>query len=171
MTTPNQFNPYTASIPGITRSLENLSAILKKAEAHAEARKIDPSVLIQSRLYPDMFPLARQVQIASDTAKGAAARLSGAEIPGFADTETTFAELQDRISRTLTFIGSVSAEAIAASADKTITMKTGGTERTLSTPDYLFGFVLPQLYFHVTTAYDILRHNGVDLGKRDYLGA
>lgn len=161
---------YQASIPVFQRALANLSAILDKAVAFAEAKKIDPSVLINARLAPDMFPLGRQVQIASDVVKGAAARLAGFDVPSFPDTEVTFPELQVRITKTLDYLASVHATKIDGTEDKTIvlTMKSG--DLTFSGQSYLLSFVLPNLFFHVTAAYAILRHNGVDIGKRDYLG-
>lgn len=162
---------YQISIPVFTRVLGNLSAILGKAAAHAEARKIDPSVFINSRLAPDMFALARQVQIASDTVKGCAARLAGVDIPSYADTETTFPELQERIAKTLAFVNTLTAAQIDGSESRTITIQLRGKEVQFPGLTYLTSFVLPNLYFHVTTAYAILRHNGVELGKMDFLGA
>ncbi|MDR3482993.1 MAG: DUF1993 domain-containing protein [Burkholderiaceae bacterium] len=162
---------YQISIPVFARALNNLAAILNKAVAHAEAKKIDPSVLINYRLAPDMFPLSRQVQIASDAAKGCAARLAGVEVPSFADTETTFPELQERIAKTLAFLNTVNAAQIDGSESRTVTIQLRGKDVQFLGLAYLTSFVLPNLYFHVTTAYAILRHNGVELGKADYLGA
>ena len=159
-----------ASAPRFAQMLKNLSAILAKAQAHCEARKIDPLVLTSSRLYPDMFPLARQVQIASDSAKGAVARLAGVEIPKYEDTEKTFEELQARIARTLEFIGSVKPAQIDGSEDKAIVIKLPNRELHFTGVQFLQAFAMPNFYFHVTTAYDILRHNGVELGKSDFLG-
>ena len=161
---------YTASTPRLANTLKNLSAILTKAEAHAEARKIDPAVLLAARLYPDMFPLTRQVQIACDTAKGAIARLAGLEVPRHEDVEKSFAELQQRIAKVVTFIESVAPERVDGSEDRKITLTLRGQDTVFTGLQYLMGFVLPNFYFHVTTAYDILRHNGVELAKRDYLG-
>jgi len=161
---------YTASTPRFSNILKNLSEILTKAEAHALARKIDPAVLIGARLYPDMLPLAKQIQIACDTAKGAVARLAGAEVPRHEDTEQSFAELQQRIARVVAFIESVPAERIDGSEERKILLTLRGQEVTFTGLQYLTGFALPNFYFHVVTAYDILRHNGVELGKRDYLG-
>ncbi|MDH0896747.1 MULTISPECIES: DUF1993 domain-containing protein [unclassified Pseudomonas] len=161
---------YQASVPQFVRMFGNLSAILDKAAAHAEARKIDPAVLLDARLAPDMHPLTRQVQIASDAAKGCAARLAGVEVPSFADTESSFAELQARIGRTLEFIGSLTPEQIDSGEGREIVLKVPGSELRFSGPDYLLHFVLPNFYFHVTTAYAILRHNGLEIGKMDYLG-
>ncbi|HSX71676.1 MAG TPA: DUF1993 domain-containing protein [Pseudomonas sp.] len=161
---------YQASVPVFVRMFGNLSAILDKAVADAEARKIDPSVLLNARLAPDMHPLTRQVQIASDAAKGCAARLSGVEVPSFPDTESSFAELQARIAKTLDFIKSLSPEQIDSGAGREVVIKVPGSELKFSGEDYLLHFVLPNFYFHVTTAYAILRHNGLGIGKMDYLG-
>ncbi len=162
---------YQASVPVFLRGLESLSAILNKAAAHAEAKKIDPAVFINARLAPDMFALARQVQIASDAAKGCVARLAGAEVPSFPDTETTFPELTARVARTIAFVKGFAAAQIDGSEDRTVTLKMRGEDRTFRGQAYLFNLALPNFYFHITTAYDILRHNGVELGKGDYLGA
>ena len=162
---------YQASIPAFLRQFANLSAVLKKAAEHAEAKKIDQSVFINARLAPDMFPLARQIQIASDSAKGCAARLAGVDVPSFADSETTFAELQDRIDKTVAFLKTITADKIDGTEDKTITIKLGGEDKQFKGQSYLIYFVLPNLYFHSTVAYSILRHNGVPLGKMDFLGA
>ncbi len=162
---------YQITIPVFTRVLNNLSAILTKGAAHAEAKKIDPSVFINSRLAPDMFPLARQIQIATDAVKGCAARLAGVEIPAFADTEASFPELQERIAKTVAFLNSITEAQLEGSDGKTVTLKVRGNDVELKGMAYLNGFVLPNLYFHVTTAYAILRHNGVELGKGDYLGS
>lgn len=161
---------YSASIPVLVRMLGNLSAILHKAEAYAAERKIEPSVLLNARLAPDMLPLVSQVQIASDNAKGCAARLAGLDIPSYADTESSFAELQARIAKTQTFLGSVTAAQVDGSEGKSITLNFPGMELKFSGQDYLLNFVLPNFYFHVTTAYAILRHNGLDIGKMDFLG-
>ena len=160
---------YRASIPVLTRSLNNLSAILEKASAHAAAGNIDPAGLVNARLAPDMLTLAGQIQRASDSAKGAAARLAGIENPSFADDETTFADLQERIAKTRRFLEGVSAEQIDGSATRTIEINLGA-KMTFRGDDYLLNFALPNFYFHVTTAYDILRHSGVPVGKMDYLG-
>lgn len=161
---------YSASIPVLVRMLGNLSAILHKAEAYAAERKIEPSVLLNARLAPDMLPLVSQVQIASDNAKGCAARLAGLDIPSYADTESSFAELQARIAKTQAFLGSVTAAQADGSEGKSITLNFPGMELKFSGQDYLLNFVLPNFYFHVTTAYAILRHNGLDIGKMDFLG-
>lgn len=161
---------YQASIPTFLRTLGNLSAILKKAAAHAEAKNIDPRIFIDARLAPDMFPLARQVQIASDAAKGAGARLAGLEVPSYADTETTFDELQARIARTVEFLEGIREEQLDGAEERNVTLKVRGQEISFNGRDFLFGFALPNFFFHVTTAYAILRHNGVELGKMDFLG-
>lgn len=161
---------YQASVPALIRSLNNLAAILEKGAAHAEAKKIDPAVLINSRLYPDMFPLGRQVQIASDIARRGAARLAGLEAPKLEDYETTFAQLIDRLHQVIAFLESLTAEQIDGSEEKSITLPMGKDTMTFEGLSYLLYFILPNVYFHVTTAYDILRHCGVELGKGDYLG-
>ena len=162
---------YQASVPRLVHTLRCLSNILDKAEAHAKAKNIDELALTQARLFPDMFALARQVQIACDTTKGAAARLGDVEVPKHEDTERTFAERRARIARTVEFAESIDAARIEGSEDRTIVLKLGPREVTFTGLDYLLSFVYPNFYFHVTTAYDILRHNGVEVGKRDYLGA
>jgi len=162
---------YQITIPVFTRVLGNLSAILTKAVAHAETKKIDPSVFINSRLAADMLPFSRQVQIATDAVKGCAARLAGVDIPSFADTEASFSELQERIAKTLAFLKTLSEEQIDGSESRTVTIQLRGKDVQFAGLPYLTSFVLPNLFFHVTTAYAILRHNGVELGKADYLGA
>jgi len=161
---------YQASAPRFVNILKNLSAILDKAQAYADAKKIDPTALTSSRLYPDMFTMARQVQSACDAAKGAVARLAGVEIPKHEDTEQTLAELKARIAKTIDFIDSVKAGQIDGSEDRPIVLKIRGQEVKYTGMQYLLGFAHPNFYFHVTTAYDILRHNGVEIGKRDYIG-
>ncbi len=161
---------YKASVPVFIHVLGNLSAILDKGAAYAEARKIDPAVLINDRLYPDMFALVRQVQIASDAVKGCAARLAGQDPPSYADTETTVAELKERLAKTIAFLKTFKPEQIDGSEEKTIQLKVAGQPMTFKGLPYLQHYVLPNLYFHTTTAYNILRHNGVEVGKRDYLG-
>jgi uncharacterized protein len=161
---------YQASAPRFANMLRNLSAILDKAQAHVDAKKIDPAALTAYRLFPDMFPLTRQVQIACDNAKGAVARLAGVEVPKFEDTEKTFAELKARIAKTIEFVQSFKPAQIDASEDKDITLKLGGKDTTYKGMQYLLGFALPNFYFHVMTAYNILRHNGVEIGKPDYIG-
>lgn len=161
---------YLASIPPILRTLTNLRAVLEKAAAHAEARKIDPSVLINARLYPDMFPLSRQVQIATDNAKGAASRLAGREPPKYEDNESTFPELVARIDKTIALLETFKPEHIDGSEDKTITLPMHDRTLTFKGMPYLLDYVLPNIYFHVTIAYAILRHSGVEIGKKDFLG-
>ncbi|HEY6242253.1 MAG TPA: DUF1993 family protein [Burkholderiales bacterium] len=161
---------YQASTPRFVNILKNLSGILDKAQAHAEAKKIDQAVLLNSRLYPDMFALARQVQIACDSAKGATARLAGVEVPKHEDTEQTFAELKARIAKTIAFVESLKPAQIDGSEEKNIHLKLGSREVDWKGMQYLLGHALPNFYFHVVTAYDILRHNGVEVGKRDFIG-
>jgi hypothetical protein len=161
---------YQASAPRFASMLGNLSAILDKGQAYADAKRIEPTVLTACRLYPDMFPLARQVQIACDTAKGAVARLAGVENPKHDDTEQTFAELKARIAKTVAFINIIQPNQIDGSEEREIVLKLGGRDVKFTGMQYLLGFAHPNFYFHVATAYDILRHNGVELGKRDYLG-
>ena len=161
---------YQASAPRFANTLKNLSAILDKAQAYAEMRKIDPVVLTSARLYPDMFALARQVQIACDTAKGAVARLAGVEVPKHEDTEKTIDELKARIGKTLDFIAGVKPGQIDGSEDREIVLRLQGNDVKFRGLQYLLGFAWPNFYFHATTAYDILRHNGVELGKRDFIG-
>jgi hypothetical protein len=161
---------YQASAPRFANTLQNLSAILDKAKAYAEAKKIDELVLTSSRLYPDMFALARQVQIACDSAKGAVARLAGVEIPKHEDTEKTFDELKERIAKTLAFIATVKAAQIDGTEDREVVLKLQGKDVPFKGLQYLLGFAWPNFYFHAATAYDILRHNGVEIGKRDFIG-
>ncbi|MEY4765868.1 MAG: hypothetical protein RI907_2541 [Pseudomonadota bacterium] len=162
---------HQASVPVLARGLRNLAEILRKAEAHCEAKKIDPQAFLQSRLYPDMFPLTRQVQIAGDMAKGAAARLAGAEVPSFPDTEASFAELLARIDRTVAFIEGFTAAQIDGSEQRPISIPLRDRTVSFDGQTYLTTWVLPNFYFHLTTAYALLRHGGVELGKRDFLGA
>jgi len=152
------------------RMLDNLSGILDKAAAHAEAKKIDPAIFVNARLAPDMFPLSRQVQIATDMVKGCAARLAGIEVPSYEDNESTFSELQARIAKTKAFIESVSASQVDGSEERKITLKFGSKELSFLGQAYLLDFVLPNFHFHLTTTYAILRHNGVEIGKKDYTG-
>ena len=161
---------YSASVPRFAHALRNLAEILTKAEQHASAHKIDPAVLLSARLYPDMFELLRQVRIVCDNAKGAAARLAGREVPKYEDTEQSFAELQQRIAKVIAFIESVPANQIDGSEERKVVLTLRGQEVTFTGLQYLTAFALPNFYFHLVTAYDILRHNGVELGKRDYLG-
>jgi hypothetical protein len=160
---------YQASVPIFVRMLNNLGAILDKGKAHAQARKIDAHVLPASRLIADMFPLSRQVQIASDHAKGAVARLAGVEIPKYEDDEQTIEELQARIAKTVAFVGKFTAAEIDGSEEREIVVAMRSGEQRFKGMDYLLGFAIPNFYFHVVTAYDILRQNGVEVGKRDFL--
>ena len=159
-----------ASVPPFLRALTNLRAILEKAAAHAEAKKIAPSVLVNARLYPDMFPLSRQVQTATDTAKGAVSRLAGMEPPKYEDNESTFPELVARIDKTIAILEKFKPEQIDGSEDKTITLPMRDRTLTFKGMPYLLDYVLPNFYFHVITAYAILRHSGVEIGKQDFLG-
>ena len=161
---------YQASVPVFQRTLNALSAILDKAVAHALQERIDAATLLTARLAPDMLPFTSQVQIATDHAKGVAARLAGREVPKYPDTEKTFDELKTRIAKTLDFIGSVPAAEIDGSEEREIALTIGGNPRTFKGQPYLLHFALPNFYFHVTTAYDLLRHNGVRIGKRDFIG-
>ena len=161
---------YQASVPVLIRTLNNLVGILEKGAKYAETKKIDPSVLINSRLFPDMFPLSRQVQIASDIAKRGVAQLAGIEAPKFEDTETTFPELIDRIQKTISYLNTFKPEQIDGSEEKTITLQMRDNTLSFQGMPFLLYFVLPNVYFHVTTAYDILRHCGVEVGKQDFLG-
>jgi hypothetical protein len=161
---------FSASVPVYTQFLTSLSAILKKAAAHAEAKKIDPSIFINARLSPDMFALARQVQIATDHAKGSLARLAGVEIPSYADTEATFDELEARIQKTLAYVKTFKPEQIDGTEGKEIVLTFGTQKFPFNGQTYLIQFALPNFYFHTTMAYAILRENGVDVGKRDFMG-
>jgi hypothetical protein len=161
-----------ACLPALEIGLNALSAVLDKAEAHATAKKIDPSVLLNSRLAPDMFALTRQVQIATDLAKNGASRLAGAEPPRYEDTETTIEQLKARLQKTVAHLKSLDTKQIDASADREITFPLGPTRKgQMQGTDYLNHFLLPNVYFHLTAAYAILRHCGVELGKEDFLGA
>jgi hypothetical protein len=163
---------YAASIPVFKQMLTALGGVLAKGEAHATAKNIQPDALLQARLFPDMFQLVRQVQIAVDFAKGAGARLSGIEPPKYEDTETTFADLQALLTKVLTFLDTVTPEQVNGNEEREIVLRPGtDKEKRLSTQTYLLSYSLPQFFFHVTTAYDLLRHNGVEVGKRDYMGS
>ncbi|HWJ04286.1 MAG TPA: DUF1993 domain-containing protein [Steroidobacteraceae bacterium] len=165
-----QISMYRASVPVLARALRNLAAVLRKGEAHATARKIDPAVLLGYRLAPDMFPLTRQVQIATDMAKGCVARLAGAEVPSYEDKEATFEELYARIDRTIAFIEGFEPAQVDGSEERSVTLKTRNGELVFEGLPYLMQFVLPNVHFHGTVAYAILRHCGVELGKMDYIG-
>ncbi|RKP55708.1 DUF1993 domain-containing protein [Pararobbsia silviterrae] len=161
---------YQASVPVFVRGLDNLAVLLDQAEEFAAVRQIHPSVLIEARLFPDMFPLARQVQLASDAARRAVARLAGIKAPVFEDIEVTFADLHERIARTREFLDEIGAWRVDGSESREFAVKVGGQETAFTGLSYLLSFALPNFFFHVTTAYDILRHNGVPVGKADYLG-
>jgi hypothetical protein len=161
---------YQASIPTFIRSLTNLADILQKGADHCEAKKIDPAVLVNARLFPDMFPLAKQVQIASDAAKGGAARLAQAQPPAYEDNETTFPQLIERARKTIAYLETLKAEQIDGSEDRTVSWQTRTATKTMQGQPYLLNHLLPNIFFHVTTTYNILRHNGVELGKQDFLG-
>lgn len=161
---------YQASVPRILNMLINLDHLLSKAHTHAETKKWNEASLTQFRLYPDMFPLTRQVQIACDTAKGVVARLAGAEIPAYEDNEVTLAELKQRVAKTMAFIEGFKPAQIDGTEDKDIVTKRGDVETHYKGMQFLLNHAMPNIYFHVTTVYAILRHNGVELGKRDYLG-
>jgi len=161
---------YDATIPPLKRTLTNLSAILKKGEEYADAKKVEHHVLLNARLFIDMYPLTRQVQIATDMSKGAAARLAGVEVPKYEDNETTFAELQARITKTIAFLDSIQPAQLEGSETRDITIAVRKTDLKFTGQNYLLKWVIPNVYFHVTTAYNILRHNGVELGKQDFLG-
>jgi uncharacterized protein len=163
---------HAASVPVFSQMLGSLDALLGKAEAHAADRKIDADALLQARLFPDMFPLLRQVQIACDFAKGVSARLAGAEVPVYDDKEQTFAELRALVARTLAFIGGLDPAQFDGSESREIVLRPGTPkERRIAGQAYLLGYGLPQFFFHVTTAYALLRHNGIEVGKKDYMGA
>lgn len=161
---------YEIAVPPMIRSLTNLRSILEKAATHAETKKIAPSVLVNARLYPDMFPLVRQVQIATDVAKGAVSRLAGVEPPKYEDVETTFEELFARVDKTVALLESTDPKQLEGSEENTILLPMHDKTVTFKGLPYLVDFVLPNVYFHVTTVYAILRHNGVEIGKKDFLG-
>jgi hypothetical protein len=161
---------FQASVPVFIRHVTALSAMLDKTSAYAAAKKIDPAAFLGARLFPDMFPLIRQVQIAADFAKNCAGRLAGVELPKFGDTEASFEELKERLDKTLAFLKGLKPEQIEGAADKPISITVGGKEIKFTGESYLLTSALPNFYFHLTTAYAILRHNGIDVGKRDFLG-
>ena len=163
---------YAASVPVFRQMLGSLADLLAKAEAHALERKIEPAALLQARLFPDMFPLVRQVQIAADFAKGTCARLAGGEPPSYEDNETSFVELHARIARTQAFIAGLDPSAFDGAESREIVLRAGTPkERRFNGQTYLLHYGLPQFFFHVTTAYALLRHNGVEVGKLDFMGA
>ena len=162
---------YQASVPVFTRLLTNLKAILQKAAAHAQAKKIDESALLQARLYPDMFTLVKQVQLASDFARGTGARLAGKEPPSFEDNEKSFAELVARVDRTLDYLRTLKGAEIDGSESREIVRPVRGEPKRFTGINYLLQYALPNFFFHTTTAYAILRHNGIEIGKSDFIGA
>ncbi|MCA1324505.1 DUF1993 family protein [Herbaspirillum sp. alder98] len=161
---------HQISIPLLIKGMQNLSALLDRAEQHADEQQLEYQVLLSARLFGDMYPLTAQVQRASDTAKATASRLSGLAAPNFADDETSFDELQARINKTIVFLEGIPADAIDGQEERQVKMMLRGEEQSMSGLDYLTRFGLPNFSFHVVTAYDILRHKGVKLGKMDYLG-
>ena len=169
---PMTISMYTACVPVFRQMLGSLDDLLGKAEAHAAARNIDPAALLQARLFPDMFPFIRQVQIACDFAKSVPARLAGVDVPAFEDNEQTFADLHARIAKTLAFIDGLQAAGFDGSEQREIVLRPGTPkERKLTGQAYLLAYGLPQFFFHVTTAYGLLRHNGVEVGKKDFMGS
>jgi hypothetical protein len=163
---------YQASVPVFKQMLGGLSGVLTKAEAHATARKIDPNALLQARLYPDMFALLRQVQVAADFAKSVSARIAGVDVPSFEDNEASFADLQARIAKTLGFVGTLTPAQIDGSEERRIVTQAGTPkEKIFSGQSYLLNYGLPHFFFHTTTAYAILRHNGIEVGKKDFIGS
>jgi hypothetical protein len=163
-------NMYETAIPPLKRTLSNLATILKICEEHADAKKIEHATFLNARLFPDMYPLIRQVQIATDMSKGAAARLAGLEVPKYEDNETTFADLRARIAKTIAFMDTLEPAQLEGSESREVTITVRKVDLKFTGQDYLLKWVTPNVYFHVTTAYNILRHNGVELGKPDFLG-
>lgn len=161
---------YQQTIPHLIHNINALSSMLKKAEAHCDARKYDKAAILQARLFPDMFALTRQVQLVTDFAKGCGARLSETANPAYADDETTFEGLQARLAKTAAFLSSIDTGKFAGSGERKVTIKIRGEETRLTGHDYVYSYVYPHFYFHMTTAYNILRHNGFELGKGDFLG-
>ena len=161
---------YDASVPVFRQILASLGELLTKAESHATERKIEPNALLQARLFPDMFALTRQIQIAADFAKGACARLAGAEVPKYEDTEISFADLRARLDKTIAFIDGLPKAQIVGSEAREVQTSAGPNSKTFTGQVYLTHYALPQFFFHATTAYAILRHNGVEVGKRDFMG-
>ena len=161
---------YQSSVPTCVRTMTNLAAILEKAAAHADARKFEPAALLTARLFPDMLPLSKQVQLATDSASAGVARLAATEVPAIEHDETSFAALVARVRRTILFLESIKPEQIDGSEDRTVSWQSRSSTKTMQGHSYLMNHTLPNVFFHVTTAYNILRHNGVELGKMDYLG-
>ena len=161
---------YNASVPVMIKMLGNLESILDKAIAHAATRKIDDAALVEARLFPDMFTFARQIRVATDMSKGAGARLAGIDIPKFEDNETTLAELKARLRKAIDFLKTLTPAQVDGTENKAITLTVGGNTMNFNGLDYLLYWVLPNFYFHVATAYNLLRHGGVEIGKMDFLG-
>lgn len=170
MVFPMTLSMYSASVPVFSRMLKNLLAVFEKAEAFAAEQNIDLQTLVETRLAPDMIPLSGQVQIATDGAKGVSSRLAQKPLPSWADDEVTFADLKARLQKGIDYLATFTPEEFVGSDDRTVTIKIGGQDTELTGETYLLNRGLPNFYFHVTTAYDILRHKGVPIGKRDYLG-
>ncbi|MES2263169.1 MAG: DUF1993 domain-containing protein [Pseudomonadota bacterium] len=165
------FSIYSASIPVFKQILNSLLVILDKAETHATEKKIDPAALLQFRLFPDMLPFVRQIQIAADFAKGAGARLAGQEVPAYEDTEKSFGDLKTRLVTTLAFLDGLPQAAFDGAAERAITTGSGEKTKHFTGQSYLLNYALPHFFFHATTAYDILRHNGLEIGKKDFIGS
>jgi hypothetical protein len=165
-----QLTMYQAAVPTCIRALSSLASILEKAAAYTEVRKIDPAVLLNTRLFPDMLPLITQIRIANDTSRGGAARLGGAAVPTLESTEPSFAELIALTRGTISYLETFKPEQFDGAEDRTVTWQSRSSTKTMQGMPYLFSHVLPNLYFHVTTAYDILRHSGLEIGKQDFLG-
>lgn len=161
---------YQSLVPTCIRSLTNLSALLEKAAAHADSRKIEPAALLNARLFPDMLPFTRQIQLATDTASSGVARLAGSEVPMFDHNESTFAELIARVHKTIQYLESIKPEQLDGSEDRTVSWQSRSSTKSMQGLPYVMNHLLPNVFFHVTTAYNILRHNGVELGKMDFLG-
>lgn len=161
---------YQSSVPTCIRTFTNLAAILEKAAGHTEARKLEPAALLTARLFPDMLPFTKQIQLATDSASGGVARLAGIEPPVIEHSESSFAALVARVRKTIQFLESLKPEQIDGSEDKTVSWQSRSSTKSMQGLPYLMNHILPNVFFHVTTAYNILRHNGVELGKMDYLG-
>ena len=161
---------YQSLVPTCIRSLTNLAALLEKAAAHADSRKIEPAALLNARLFPDMLPFTRQIQLATDTASSGVARLAGSEIPMFDHNESTFSELIARVHKTIQYLESIKPEQLDGSEDRTVSWQSRSSTKSMQGLPYVLNHLLPNVFFHVTTAYNILRHNGVELGKMDFLG-
>ncbi|MDO6413151.1 DUF1993 domain-containing protein [Sphingomonas sp. BIUV-7] len=162
---------YQASVPMFVRQFKALSAIIEKGEAHAAATGLDPNAIFEARLAPDMLPFPKQIQIASDMAKGGIARLAGLTPPSWADDEADLPALRERLAKTIAYIESIPADQVDGSEEREIMLKAGPNELQFTGQDYLLGFVIPNVFFHLTTAYGLLRQKGVAIGKRDFLGA